>query len=116
MSLTNNLINYVEFKTTDIEATKAFYNSVFGWTFTNYGPSYVAFSNSGLEGGFELTDAPITSNSPLIVLYHKDLKAIQKSILEHEGLVTKDIFAFPGGCRFHFSDPSGNELAVWSDQ
>ncbi len=116
MSLTNNLINYVEFKTTDIEATKTFYNSVFDWTFTDYGPTYVAFSNSGLEGGFELTDTPISSNSPLIVLYYKDLQTIQKRILEHNGQIAKDIFSFPGGRRFHFTDPSGNELAIWSDQ
>jgi len=116
MSLTNNLINYVEFKTTDIEATKTFYNSVFGWTFTDYGPTYVAFSNSGLEGGFELTDGPITAQGPLIVLYHKSLEDIQSKIVKGNGAIVKEIFAFPGGRRFHFVDPSGNELAIWSDQ
>ena len=116
MRLTNNLINYVEFQTTDIEATKTFYNSVFEWTFTNYGPTYVAFSNSGLEGGFELTETPISSNGPLIVLYHNDLQMIQKRVIEHGGQIAKDIFSFPGGRRFHFIDPSGNELAIWSDQ
>lgn len=116
MNLTNNLINYVEFKTTNINTIKTFYNTVFGWTFTNYGPTYVAFSNSGLEGGFELTEDPITSNGPLIVLYHKDLQTIQQSILDHGGKIAKDIFSFPGGRRFHFVDPSGNELAIWSDQ
>ncbi len=111
----NNHINYVEFKAKDLEAVKAFYTQSFGWTFIDYGPTYTAFSESGLEGGFEKTGEDIT-NGALVVLYHKDLEHIKRAITEARGQISKDIFSFPGGRRFHFMDPAGNELAVWSDQ
>lgn len=115
MSTTNNHINYIEFKAKDLEAIKAFYQKAFDWTFTDYGPTYTAFSNSGLEGGFEKSDAKII-NGALVVLYHKDLESIKEKIIAAQGSISKDIFSFPGGSRFHFIDPAGNELAVWSDQ
>ncbi len=111
----NNKINYIEFKAKDIEKTKAFYGQIFGWTFTDYGPTYVAFSNSGMEGGFELTDEDII-NGALIVLYHDDLEGIQQEVENAGGKISVPIFTFPGGRRFHFLDPSGNELAIWSDK
>ena len=110
----NTLINYVEFKAKEIEPIKKFYSTCFGWTFTDYGPTYVAFSDSGLEGGFELSEEPII-NGALIVLYHKNLEEIEQIVIESGGKISKSIFSFPGGRRFHFLDPSGNELAVWSD-
>ncbi|GAA3580394.1 VOC family protein [Snuella lapsa] len=115
MEVKNNKINYVEFKATNLETIKTFYSQAFGWDFTDYGPDYVAFSNSGLEGGFERTKGEIV-NGALMVLYHEDLDAIKAKILEVKGRLSKDIFSFPGGRRFHFLDPSGNELAVWSDK
>ena len=108
-------INYVEFKAHDLEQIKIFYAAAFGWKFTDYGPNYTAFSESGLEGGFEKTEAPIV-NGTLVVLYHKNLEQIKEHIIQSGGKVSIDIFSFPGGRRFQFSDPSGNELAVWSDQ
>ncbi|MBA4744778.1 MAG: VOC family protein [Muricauda sp.] len=108
-------IDYIEFKSNDIEKTKAFYSQTFGWTFTDYGPTYTAFSESGINGGFELTTEPIT-NGVLIVLYHKDLVAIKDKVIAAGGSVTKEIFEFPGGKRFHFTDSSGNELAIWSEK
>ena len=111
----NTLINYVEFKAKDLSKIKAFYGQVFGWTFTDYGPDYTAFSDSGLDGGFEHTDQEI-SNGALVVLYHDNLEEIQEKVLQSGGVIVKDIFSFPGGRRFHFADPSGNELAVWSDK
>lgn len=111
----NNHINYVEFKAKDLEKTKTFYNTIFGWTFTDYGPTYTSFSESGLMGGFEKTECEII-NGTLIVLYHNDLQFIKNKIIESKGQISKDIFSFPGGHRFHFKDPSGNELAVWSDK
>ncbi|AXT20864.1 VOC family protein [Flavobacteriaceae bacterium AU392] len=111
----NNHINYIEFKATDLEKIKAFYNQVFGWVFTDYGPTYCSFSESGLDGGFEKTDDVIT-NGALVVLYHENLIQIKNKIIEAGGSISVDIFSFPGGKRFHFTDPSGNELAVWSDQ
>ncbi|MFT5512604.1 MAG: putative enzyme related to lactoylglutathione lyase [Bacteroidia bacterium] len=113
--MTNNHINYIEFKTKDVEATKGFYTKAFDWTFTDYGPTYVAFEESGLHGGFELTKKSIKKGA-LVVLYHEDLKAIKKRVKKSGGKITKPIFAFPGGHRFHFQDPSGNELAIWSDK
>ena len=108
----NNYINYIEFKAKNLEEVKTFYTKVFGWTFTDYGPNYTAFSSSGLEGGFEKTDAKIV-NGVLVVLYHDNLDAIKKEVLDANGKISVDIFSFPGGKRFQFLDPSGNELAVW---
>ena len=111
----NTHINYVEFKAHDLEAVKKFYNQAFGWVFTDYGPTYVAFSDSGLEGGFEKTEEPIP-NGALVVLYHEKLEDIQNQVLKAGGKISKKIFSFPGGRRFHFLDPTGNELAIWSDK
>lgn len=115
MDIKDNHINYVEFKARDLEEIKKFYTASFGWTFTDYGPTYIAFSESGLEGGFELTENEIV-NGALIVLFHKNLDFIKNRIVEAGGKITKDIFTFPGGRRFHFADPSENELSVWSDK
>ena len=113
--MTNNHIDYIEFKAHDLERTKAFYNKVFGWEFTDYGPTYTSFAESGIYGGFETTDDPIV-NGALIVLYHAYLESSQAEVEKAGGEITKPIFSFPGGRRFHFKDPSGNELAVWSDK
>lgn len=115
MDAKDNKINYVEFKAKNIEKIKQFYSAAFEWSFTDYGPDYVAFSNSGLEGGFEKTDSDVI-NGALVVLYHSDLDIIKARIAKAGGTITLDIFSFPGGRRFHFTDPSGNELAVWSDK
>lgn len=111
---TSNQINYIEFKANDLEKIKAFYTNIFGWTFTDYGPTYTAFSNSGVAGGFEKSEDKIV-NGALVVLYHEDLESIKNAVVESKGIISKDIFSFPGGRRFHFIDPSGNELSVWSD-
>ena len=115
MKTKNTLINYVEFKAFDLEKIKTFYSQCFGWIFTDYGPTYTAFAESGLEGGFEKSDESIV-NGALVVLYHENLPLIKEKIIEAGGKVVKDIFSFLGGRRFHFADPSGNELAVWSDK
>ena len=115
MDIKDNHINYVEFKAKDLEKVKKFYTASFNWTFTDYGPTYIAFSESGLQGGFEKTENEIV-NGALVVLYHKNLDLIKNKIIESSGKISKDIFSFPGGRRFHFIDPTGNELAVWSDK
>ncbi len=112
MKPTNNHINYVEFKAHDLEAIKTFYSKAFGWKFTDYGETYIAFEASGLEGGFEKTDALI-SRGALVVLYHDNLEVAKETILNSGGKLSVDTFSFPGGSRFQFLDPSGNELAVW---
>ncbi len=115
MDIKDNHINYVEFKAKDLEKIKEFYTASFDWTFMDYRPTYVAFSESGLEGGFEKTENEII-NGALVVLYHKNLDLIKNRIIESKGKISKDIFPFSGGRRFHFIDPAGNELAVWSDK
>jgi predicted enzyme related to lactoylglutathione lyase len=111
-------INYIEFPSDDLTATKEFFKKVFGWSFEDYGPEYTAFTNAGLAGGFfKFPKHSSTENgSALVVIYSKDLEATQAKIQETSGKITKSIFSFPGGRRFHFTEPSGNELAVWSDQ
>jgi len=108
-------IDYVEFPATDIVATKQFYSAAFGWTFEDYGPNYTSFQDGRLSGGFT-KDLPAPSKGTLIVLYSSDLVASQGKIKAAGGSIAKDIFSFPGGRRFHFIDPNGNELAVWSDK
>ncbi len=110
-------INYVEYPSRNIAATKQFFETVFAWTFVDYGPDYAAFSNQGLDGGFlKSTLASTTDNgSALIVFYSQDLESTEKKVRQAGGAVNKAIFPFPGGRRFHFIEPGGNEFAVWSE-
>jgi len=110
-------INYIEFPASDIQATKTFFAEAFGWTFEDYGPAYAAFSGQGLDGGFYQSDSvsSIAKGCVLVVFYSRDLEATQAKVEKAGGKITKAIFAFPGGRRFHFAEPGGNELAVWSD-
>src|SRR5262245_58176673 len=110
----NNRIDYIEFGTDNIEAVKTFYTLSFGWRFTDYGPDYTSFEDGRIAGGFTRDAQP--GSSPLVVLYAEGLEAKYAEIKTHGGRITKEIFSFPGGRRFHFQDPGGNELAVWSDQ
>lgn len=109
-------INYLEFPAKDIAATKAFFKSVFDWTFTDYGPDYIAFNNAGMDGGFFRSDltASTDNGSVLVVFYSNNLEQTQSKIEAAGGTLIKPIFDFPGGRRFHFTDPNGNEFAVWS--
>lgn len=110
-------IDYVEFPARDIEATKKFFSQVFGWSFEDFGPDYTAFAGEGLDGGFYSADrvSSTENGSALIVFYSQELEITQSKILNAGGKITRPTFTFPGGRRFHFSDPSGNEYAVWSD-
>lgn len=111
-------INYVEIPTRDIEAAKAFFSSVFGWSFVDYGPEYSAIENAGLDGGFFQSDKAVSTErgSVLVVIYSTNLEATVDKVELAGGTVVQEIFDFPGGRRFHFTDPSGNEYAVWSEQ
>lgn len=108
-------VDYVEFGATDIEQTKQFYSGIFGWEFTDYGPEYTSFHDGRLAGGFRAA-AEVKPGGPLVVLYATDLEGIETKIKESGGRIVQETFEFPGGRRFHFTDPSGNELAVWSDR
>ncbi len=114
-------IDYVEFYATDLDMIEAFYSKVFGWKFTDYGPDYRAFCDDKLDGGFARTSdrakrSSTANGGALVILYAEDLEATRERVLEFGGKVPKDIFSFPGGRRFQFLDPHGNELAVWSDK
>ena len=108
-------IDYIEFLATDIGETKTFYSEVFDWNFTDYGPNYTSFSDGRLGGGFHLAPE-VRAGGPLVVLYSTSLEEIEDRVVESGGQIVKPIFEFPGGRRFHFADPSGNELAIWSDR
>lgn len=109
-------INYVEYPARDLEATKAFFHAAFGWSFEDYGPDYAAFSGQGLDGGFFKSDmtANTDKGSALIVFYSERLEDTLNKVVAAGGRIVKPVFSFPGGRRFHFSEPSGNEFAVWS--
>jgi len=123
-------INYLEFPAKDIEATKTFFSQVFEWSFVDFGPEYSAFSQpknkastdgengSGIEGGFFQSDlsSSTKNGSALTVFYSNHLEQTQTKIEQAGGVIVEPIFPFPGGRRFHFSDPNGNEFAVWSDK
>lgn len=110
-------IDYIELPAIDFDAVEAFYRSVFGWTFQDYGPEYRAFNDGGLDGGFYKSDkrSAQADGAALVIFYAKDLEAVQRAIVAAGGRIVTDTFAFPGGRRFHFADPHGNELAVWTD-
>lgn len=110
-------INYIEFPSKNLEITKVFFTSVFGWSFVDYGSEYAAFTNAGIDGGFYKSKLTSTTKNggALIVFYSKDLENTQVKIQDAGGSIIKAVFPFPGGRRFHFSDPNGNEYAVWSD-
>ncbi|NBC05504.1 MAG: VOC family protein [Bacteroidetes bacterium] len=111
-------INYIELPAIDIPATKAFFEEVFNWTFTDYGDEYTAFSEERLEGGFYQSDkkSSTENGAALIIFYSDDLETSERKIRKAGGRIIKPIFSFPGGRRFHFTEPSGNELSVWSDK
>lgn len=110
-------INYLELPASDIPATKEFFENVFNWSFQDYGDEYTAFTEDRLEGGFFKSDKKSTTQNgaALIVFYSSDLESTQEQIQQAGGKIVKPIFSFPGGRRFHFTEPSGNEFAVWSD-
>jgi len=110
-------INYIELPAIDIEAAKTFFTTVFAWSFVDYGPKYTAFSNEGINGGFFKSElrSSTENGSALIIFYSRALEDTQSKIEYAGGEIIKPIFSFPGGRRFHFSDPNGNEYAVWSD-
>ena len=113
-----NKINYVEFPATDLAATKAFFSTVFGWEFIDYGAEYSCFSEQGIDGGFFKSEqsANTANGGALVVMYSAWLEDTEKAVVAAGGKIVKPTFTFPGGRRFHFTCPSGNEYGVWTDQ
>lgn len=114
---THHGIDYIELTVTDLDAAKRFYRSAFGWDFTDYGPEYAGIhrvDGTGEAGGLAL-GTEVRTGGPLVLLYSADLDTSLRSVGAAGGTVTEGPFDFPGGRRFHFTDPSGNQLGVWSE-
>lgn len=110
----NEEIDYIELPGGDLTASKGFYAAAFGWSFTDYGPTYAGFVNAGINGGMEAAGEDATT-LPLVILKSDNLEDAQARVEAAGGTITKAIFPFPGGRRFHFRDPAGNVLGVWGD-
>ena len=115
--LNHHEINYIEFEVSDMRQTQQFYESAFDWKFNDYGPGYAGIQKhgGGEVGGLRLS-SEVAAGVPLVILYSSDLDGSLVAVRAAGGKVTKEPFEFPGGRRFHFKDPSGNELAVWSEK
>ena len=107
-------IDYIEFAVADIGRAKAFYGDAFGWSFTDYGPDYCEFTDGRMKGGFDAS-GPVSTGGPLVVLYGTDLERLMDRVTAAGGTITRPPFEFPGGRRFHFTDPDGYELAIWAE-
>ena len=109
-------IDYIELPASDFEAVETFYTAVFAWRFVDWGEEYRAFNDGRLDGGFYKTEmcSNADSGAALVIFRTADLDDKLAAVTEAGGRIVKPIFTFPGGRRFHFTDPCGNELAVWS--
>lgn len=116
MMSTDLKIDYIEMPASDFDAVQVFYETVFGWTFQEYGEGYRAFSDGKLDGGFYQSGevSATARGAALVTIYAADLEAVEQAVVEAGGSIVKAIFSFPGGRRFQFTDPHGNELAVWT--
>ena len=112
-SAPDRCIDYIEFTVSNMARTKRFYADAFGWTFTDYGPTYCEFTDGRMKGGFDASE-PVRAGGPLVVLYGADLNDLTRRVENAGGKILKPVFDFPGGQRFHFADPDGYELAIWS--
>lgn len=111
--LQHEQVQYLEFLSRDLSRAKAFYMQAFDWKFTDYGPEYTAFEGAYVDGGF--TSGVPVNGTIRVILYSKRLEETRDKVVRAGGRLVKDIFSFPGGRRFHFLDPDGYELAVWSE-
>jgi predicted enzyme related to lactoylglutathione lyase len=115
MASTHHAIDYVEFTVRDLAAAKRFYAAAFGWQFNDYGPEYAGIKGErGEVGGLHQTEGS-RPGGPLVILYSMDLEKTLAAVRAAGGKIVRKPFAFPGGRRFQFTDPSGNELGVWSE-
>jgi predicted enzyme related to lactoylglutathione lyase len=113
-----NTIDYIEMPSRDLAATKKFFAALFGWSFVDYGPDYAAFDDGRMAGGFFASEktADVDASAPLVVFYYGELEKTKTKVVDLGGEITKEIFEFPGGRRFHFREPGGGEFAIWSDK
>ena len=115
---TENTIDYLEIPARNLPEIQTFFGKLFGWKFEDYGPDYCSFTDGRMAGGFFRSDLHMDTadGACLIVFYNANLEDAAAKVLESGGVVTKDIYSFPGGKRLHFTDPNGNEYAIWSDK
>ncbi|MEU1247193.1 VOC family protein [Micromonospora arida] len=116
----HHAIDYVELTVTDLAVAKRFYADAFGWQFNDYGPEYAGIRSPHGDaapevGGLRL-DGEVRAGGPLVLLYSTDLDRSVQAVKEAGGQVVNGPYEFPGGRRFHFTDPSGNELGAWAEQ
>lgn len=109
-----NKIDYVEIPVTDLNRAREFFSSMFGWSFEEWGDEYMSFNDGRLDGGFRLAPKPAASAGVLLVFYSENLERDVDRVKALGAEISQAIFAFPGGRRFHFIDPVGNEFAIWS--
>ena len=112
---TENRVDYVEIPVTDLKKTREFFSSLFGWSFTDWGDDYMSFNDGRLEGGFRRSSEPAPSSGVLLVFYSGNLERDLQRVVQLGGVISQEIFSFPGGRRFHFVDPVGTEYAMWSE-
>jgi predicted enzyme related to lactoylglutathione lyase len=112
-----NTIDYIEMPSTNLAATKDFFSGLFGWVFQDYGPDYAAFDDGRMTGGFFASESTSTvaKGAPLVVFYSAELEKMSQEVAQLGGKITREIFEFPGGRRFHFEAPGGGEFAIWSE-
>lgn len=110
-----NRIDYVEIPVTDLQKTREFFSSLFGWSFQAWGDEYMSFNDGRLDGGFRLSPEPAPSTGVLLVFFSEDLERDVERVKSLGARITQEIFAFPGGRRFHFIDPAGTEYAMWAE-
>ncbi|MBU2678072.1 MAG: VOC family protein [Gammaproteobacteria bacterium] len=109
-----NRIDYVEIPVTDLKKTRDFFSSLFGWSFQEWGDDYMSFNDGRLDGGFRRSAEAAPSTGVLVIFYSEDLERDVERVKELGAVISKEIFSFPGGRRFHFVDPVGTEYALWS--
>ena len=111
-------IDYLEIPARDLGATKHFFRELFGWSFTDYGPEYSSFDDGRMAGGFFASEKTwdAGTSAPLVIFYSPELEATLAEVKRLDGEVTREIFDFPGGRRFHFEAPGTGEFAIWSDK
>ena len=114
----HNVVDYLEVPSRDISATKAFFSGLFGWSFEDYGPDYTCFDDGRVRGGFwkSAEVASVAKGSALVIFFHAELEQAREQVIGLGGAIVRDIFSFPGGRRFHFTEPGGSEFAIWSEK
>ena len=113
-----NSVDYVEIPSRDVTKSKVFFTALFGLKFTDYGPDYVAFEDGRLSGGFYTSDkvSSVAAGAAIIIFYTEHLESLRERAIALGATITRDIFTFPGGRRFHFAEPGGSEFSIWSDK